>query len=188
VERTPLSLLERMRRPEDQAAWAQFVHLFTPLLYSWARQKDLSEAAAADLVQDVFLVLVQQLPSFQYQSGGSFRAWLRTILLNRWRSWLRRPQPQALGPEQLDGLAAPADPEFPGEGEEHQQLIARALTLVEREVDPAVWQAFRHYVLLGQKPAAVAAALGVTVNSVYLAKSRVLQRLRRLLTGLVDHV
>jgi RNA polymerase sigma-70 factor (ECF subfamily) len=188
VERTPISLLERVRRPDDQAAWAQFVHLFTPLLYGWARQKCLSEAAAADLVQDVFLVLVQQLPSFQYQPGGSFRAWLRTVLLNRWRTLQRRRQPQALGPEQLDELTAPADPESPGEAEERRQLIARALTLVEREVEPVMWQAFRRYVLLGEKPAAVAAALDVSVNCVYLAKSRVLQRLRGLLAGLLDDV
>jgi RNA polymerase sigma-70 factor (ECF subfamily) len=187
VERTPISLLERLRRPEDETAWKQFVHLYTPMLYGWALKTGLSDASAADLVQDVFLVVVQQLPSFQYQHGGSFRAWLRTILMNRWRTWQRRPQPQTVRPEQLDELSASAESELPGEAEERCQLVRRALTLVEREVEPVTWQAFRQYVLEGQAPAAVAAALGVKVNVVYLAKSRVFQRLRRLLEGLVDN-
>jgi RNA polymerase sigma-70 factor (ECF subfamily) len=187
VERTPLSLLERLRRPDDETAWAQFVHLYTPLLYGWALKTGLSDDAAADLVQDVFLTLVQQLPSFQYQPGGSFRAWLRTILLNRWRTGLRRRQPQTLRPEQLDVLSASAESELPGEAEERCHLIRRALTLVERELEPVKWQAFRQYVLEGQAPAAVAAALGVNVNVVYLAKSRVFERLRQLLEGLVDN-
>src|SRR5215471_17178576 len=87
---TPVSLLERLRRPDDVAAWSRFVRLYAPLLFDWARGTGLQEADAADLVQDVFGVLVEQMPHFQYRPGGSFRAWLRTVLLNRWRELQRK--------------------------------------------------------------------------------------------------
>ena len=49
---TPASLLERLRRPAEQQAWARFVDLYTPLLYYWARRTGCPEADAADLTQD----------------------------------------------------------------------------------------------------------------------------------------
>jgi RNA polymerase sigma-70 factor (ECF subfamily) len=183
---TPASLLERLRRPHDAAAWSEFVHLYTPLLYSWARSTGLPEAEAADLLQDVFVTLVQQLPSFHYRPGGSFRAWLRTILLNRWRTLGRCRQPQTNVARQMDDLADPAEPGLPGEAEERRQLVVRALSLLERDLEPITWQAFRQYVMLGRRPADVARELGVSVNVIYLARSRVLQRLRRMLAGLVE--
>jgi DNA-directed RNA polymerase specialized sigma24 family protein len=85
MERTPASLLERLRRPGDPDAWARFVALYMPLIYSWGRRVGLQEQDADDLVQDVLLALVRALPSFQYDRHKSFRRWLRTITLNKWR-------------------------------------------------------------------------------------------------------
>jgi hypothetical protein len=51
MEETPASLLERLRRRGEQAAWAHFVDLYTPLLYYWARRIGLQPHDAADLVQ-----------------------------------------------------------------------------------------------------------------------------------------
>src|SRR5690349_13376275 len=53
VMETPVSLLERLREPAQEQAWARFVELYTPLLFHWARHIGLQEADAADLVQDV---------------------------------------------------------------------------------------------------------------------------------------
>src|SRR4051794_7365710 len=72
---TPASLLEQVRRGGDQQAWERFVRLYPPLLYSWARRVGLQEPDAADLVQDVFALLVQNLPQFAYDRHKSFRAW-----------------------------------------------------------------------------------------------------------------
>ena len=183
---TRLTLLERLRRPDDAAAWSRFVQLYTPLLYGWARRAGLSEADAADLLQDVFVVLLRELPTFHYQPGKSFRAWLRTVLLNRWRTLRRRRQPRTVGPDDLDGLADPDTPELPDEAEERRQLVARALKIVEGEARPETWKAFREYVLSGRPPADVARELGCSVNVVYLARSRLLGRLRDILDGLLD--
>jgi RNA polymerase sigma-70 factor (ECF subfamily) len=66
---TSATLLERLRQPADQEAWARFVRLYTPLPYYWARRVGLQEQDAADLVQEVFAVLFQKLPEFTYDRG-----------------------------------------------------------------------------------------------------------------------
>src|SRR2546421_13117696 len=71
---TPASLLERLRQPAAPAAWNRFVELYTPVLYAWTRRLGLQPADAADLVQDVFTILVQKLPTFQYDKQKSFHA------------------------------------------------------------------------------------------------------------------
>jgi RNA polymerase sigma-70 factor (ECF subfamily) len=186
VQSTPVSLLQRLRRPEDTAAWSQFVRLYSPILYGWARRAGLSETDAADLLQDVFTTLVQELPRFEYHPGKSFRAWMRTVLLNRWRTLQRRRFPQVVPPGQLDGIPAVADPDLPGEAEERRQLVRGALALIQGEFAPATWQAFRQFVVSERPAAEVAAELGLSVNAVYLARSRVMRRLREQLTGLVE--
>src|SRR4051794_39668704 len=87
---TPVSLLDRLRQPGAQEAWTRFVQLYTPLLYSWARQAGLQEHDAGDLVQDLFVLLMRKLPEFRYDPAKSFRAWLRTVLLNLWRDRCQR--------------------------------------------------------------------------------------------------
>jgi RNA polymerase sigma-70 factor (ECF subfamily) len=183
---TPLSLLERLCRPDDAAAWSRFVHLYTPLLYGWARRAGLSETDTADLLQDVFVTLLQELPRFDYRPGRSFRAWMYTLLLNRWRTLQRRRSPRLVPSEQLDAFAGEAEPALPGEAEERCMLVRRALALIEYDFAPATWQAFRQVVVLEHRPAEVAAELGVSLNAVYLARSRVLRRLREELAGLVE--
>src|SRR4051794_39092846 len=66
MEQTSASLLERLRRPDEQAAWARFVELYTPLLFSWARRRGLQHQDADDLIQEVLVVLAQRLPEFVY--------------------------------------------------------------------------------------------------------------------------
>src|SRR5436305_2458307 len=90
MTKTPASLLERLRQPFEPAAWERFVSLYTPLIYSWSRQVGLQESDAADLVQDVFVTLLQVLPTFTYDRQQRFRKWLRTVTLNRWRKGRKR--------------------------------------------------------------------------------------------------
>jgi RNA polymerase sigma-70 factor (ECF subfamily) len=184
---TRLSLLERLQRPEEQAAWEHFVQLYTPLFFHWAGRLGRQGQDAADLVQDVFLVLVQKLPTFAYDPDKRFRAWLWTILVNKDRQRRRRPAPPgALADAELPepAIADPAD-----EVAEHEYrtlLVKRALELIQAEFQPATWQAFWECVTTDQSAAAVAAKLGLSLAAVYNAKSRVLRRLRQDLAGLLD--
>ena len=76
----PPSLLQQLRSSDDQRAWRRFVDLYTPLLFYWARCVGLQESDAADLVQEVFTLLVRKLPEFTYDHNKGFRNWLRTVL------------------------------------------------------------------------------------------------------------
>jgi RNA polymerase sigma-70 factor (ECF subfamily) len=185
---TSVSLLERLRRPEETEAWPRFVRLYTPLLFYWARRTGLSQDDAADLVQEVLVVLVQKLPTFQHDPGKSFRGWLRTITLNKWRERARRkklPATRDDDPRLSDVAAPPAGDAFE-EQEYHRQLVCRALAIMQAEFEPTTWRACFEFVVSGRPAAEVAAELGVRVDVVYSAKSRVLRRLRQELEGLLD--
>src|SRR5688500_1099737 len=106
---TPVSLLERLRRPAEAEAWEGFVELYTPLLFHWARDAGLQESDASDLVQDVFAALVAKMPDFVYDPRKSFRSWLRTVTLNRWRDKMKQRSRQPVVAERGNSLAeAPA--------------------------------------------------------------------------------
>jgi RNA polymerase sigma-70 factor (ECF subfamily) len=185
---TPPSLLERLRQSPEQATWERFVGLYTPLLYAWARRVGLRAAEAADLIQDVFAVLVEKLPTFQYDPERSFRAWLRTLLMNRWRQHVRRRQleQRVLDHTLTDEIAEEEQtPEF--EAEEYRRYLAgRALELMQAEFQPSTWKAFWEFVVHDRPAAEVAAELGLSVNAVYLARGRVLTRLRQELVGMFE--
>lgn len=186
MDPTPVSLLERLRQPTPAAAWERFVELYTPLLFGWTRRLGLSETDAADLVQDVFAVLVEELPRFRYDPRQSFRAWLKTLLLNKWRNRGRKlAAAPALGNTGLSGIADPVDADLLEETEYRQALVRRALELMRTDFQPVTWRACWEFVACDRPAQEVAAELGISVNAVYLAKSRVLRRLRADLEGLL---
>ena len=184
---TPVSLLERVRRPGEEAAWARFVDMYTPLLYYWACKIGLQESDAADLVQEVFTILVAKLPEFVYDRHKSFRGWLRTILHNKWRDKerRRRAEPPVKADHAVEQISA-EDTEAFWEVEYRQQLVGRALELMQNEFQPTTWRACWEVVVSGRSAQDVAKELGISVDSVYAAKSRVLRRLRQELDGLLD--
>jgi RNA polymerase sigma-70 factor, ECF subfamily len=183
---TPVSLLERVRSPGEQQAWGRFVEMYTPLLYYWACRMGLQESDAADLVQEVFAILVAKLPEFVYDRKKSFRGWLRTILHNKWRDQQRRAAPPMQPGSKLADQASPEETETFWEIEYREQLVGRALELMQSEFQPTTWRACWEVVVSGRPVAEVARELGITVDSVYAAKSRVLRRLRKELEGLLD--
>jgi RNA polymerase sigma-70 factor (ECF subfamily) len=185
---TPVSLLERLRQPDEQAAWEQFVELFTPFLYHCARRLGLRAGDAADLVQDVFTTLVKKLPEFTYDRDRSFRAWLRTVTLNKFRENCRRraasvPEAGAPLPEEL---AAPGAVEAFDEAEYCRHLTARALEIMQAQFQPTTRKACWEHIVVGRPAAEVAAELGISEGAVYSATHRVLRRLRQELEGLLD--
>jgi RNA polymerase sigma-70 factor (ECF subfamily) len=83
------SLLDRLRSEGSQQDWERFVDLYGPLLEHWARRL-VRPDDAADLIQDVLVRVMQKLPSFAGEENRSFLAWLRAVMLNRWRDLGRR--------------------------------------------------------------------------------------------------
>ena len=186
---TSASLLQRLHQPGETAAWSRLVRLYMPLLYHWLRRAGLQEADAADVVQDVFLVLTQKLPEFVYNpQKGHFRAWLRTVTLNKVRDRRKRRQVEPLGEEKaLEEILASPDEAALFEEEEYQRhLIARALEVMQAEFAPTTWKACWEHVVVGRSAPEVAAELGMTPGAVYAARFRVIGRLREELAGLLD--
>jgi RNA polymerase sigma-70 factor (ECF subfamily) len=189
---TSASLLEQLRAPADlevtAAAWGRFVKLYTPLLFYWARRTGLQEPDAADLVQEVMATLVQKMPEFSYDPGQGFRSWLRTVILNKWRDRLRQPVLPSGGAADpsLSNVPDSQGPDVLEETEYRRYLVKRALHLMQTEFAPNTWKACWEHVVMGRPAAEVAAELGICVGAVYVAKSRVLGRLRQELAGLLD--
>jgi RNA polymerase sigma-70 factor (ECF subfamily) len=185
---TSISLLKRVRQPEDRQAWDRFVALYTPLLYSWACRLRLPEADAADLVQDVFVILLKKLPDFEYDPNKSFRAWLWTVARNKYLERLRRPPERSLGDNEDSPaqLAVDDGAELFAEAEYRTFLVGRALRLMQSEFQATTWKACWECVVNSKSAAAVAAELGTTVEVVWAAKARVLRRLREELQGLLE--
>lgn len=186
MESTSASLLERMTAGSDAAAWDRFVELYTPLLLGWCQRLGLSDADAADFTQEVFVRLLEHLPTFRYDPDKSFRAWLKTVLMNLWR---KRGRAAARGPVVAgdpDQIADTDPGRFLDEAEHREYLVRRALEVAETDFEPATWRACWEFVARDRPAAEVAAELGLSVNAVYLAKSRVLRHLRSELAGLLD--
>lgn len=191
---TSASLLDRLRRTPDAADWNHLAAIYTPFIYGWLRRYDLQHSDAEDLSQEVLGAVIQELPNFHYdRSKGQFRGWLRTImrhrLLNFWRNQKSRPTSGAGSrfEQMVDQIADPNSEMSSIWNREHDQHVARKLLeIVEREIEPKTWQAFRRTVLDGEDPGQVARDLGLTVNAVYLAKYRVARRLKQEIEGLAE--
>jgi RNA polymerase sigma-70 factor (ECF subfamily) len=186
MDTTPPSLLQRLRQPGDQEAWSRFVELYTPLIWSWARRTGMQEVDAADLVQEVFALLIEKMPQFVYQQHRSFRAWLKTVTLNKWRESCRRqaamPRTAALS---SGDLAGKEESDAFWETEYRQQVLDRALQLIEHDFQPATWKASLQ-VIAGRPAAEVSRELALTIGAVRSGKCRVLARLRQELAGLLE--
>lgn len=191
---TSLSLLERVRTDPQAAAWHKLVEIYTPLIQNWLRRHQVREADSDDISQEVLAVVIRRLPEFEHNlREGAFRNWLRTITVNClrdfWRS--RKTRPTATGDtdfqEFLGQLEDPASGLTQIWNQDHDRHVTRKLLeMLRPEFEPATWQAFQRFALDGLSAAEVAKELKVTTNVVFIAKSRVLARLRQEAEGLLD--
>ncbi len=193
MSETSLTLLKRLQQQPDPAAWQLLVDIYAPLIGRWLSRCPLQYADHEDLTQEVLQIVVRKLPEFQRRREGSFRAWLRVVTANclraHWRSAKHRPT--ATGDSDfarmLQELEEPLSPLAQAWDEEHDRhVVRRLLELIEPQFEPTTLDAFRRVVMDGQKPVEVAAELGVSVNAVLIARSRVLRRLRSELEGLMS--
>jgi RNA polymerase sigma-70 factor (ECF subfamily) len=183
------SLLLRLRNLHDQQAWTQFVEVYAPLIYGYLRKRGLQDADAADLTQNCLRRVAARVGSLEYDPRrGSFRGWLFTIVRNQLRDFRDQPRRllQASGDAAVQSLldARPApesDEEGDWERDHRRRLLAWAAEQVRPQVQEATWQAFQQTAVEGRPGKEVAERLGLTLAAVYLAKSRVMARLRALI-------
>ena len=194
VHSTPTSLLERLKAVgPDADEWRRLHEIYAPLVRQWLSRIPGLNGEVPDIVQEVLLVVVRKLPTFERQRDGSFRCWLRTVTTNQvrdhWKRRKRRPQ-AGLGDEGHDFIAQLEDPASQLSrqwDQEHDRfLLERLLKIVQADFAPAAWEAFRRFAVDGAPAARVAAELNTTANAVLLTKSRILKRLRQEAAGLLD--
>jgi RNA polymerase sigma-70 factor (ECF subfamily) len=184
---TRASLLVRLRDPRDEAAWREFIALYGPLVYNYARKQGLQDADAADLSQEVLRTVSTCVGRLEYDpSRGSFRNWLFTVVrrkLSTWRSARGnrlRGSGDPAAQQLLEQYPAPAPEEAEWEAEWEDQVFSWACAQIRKEVTDSTWQAFWRTALEGQPTKRVAAELGLTPTAVYLARHRILTRLKAL--------
>jgi RNA polymerase sigma-70 factor (ECF subfamily) len=184
---TRVTLLTRIRDGRDADAWREFVQIYGPVVYRFARNRGLQDADAADLMQDVLRSVARNAHRMEYDPArGTFRGWLYTVTRNKIYNFLngQRNRPRGSGDsdahERLDATPArDADgPDAEWEREYQRQLSGRAMELVRDEFQPATWQAFWQTAVEGKAAAEVGSGLKMSPGAVYVAKSRVLARLR----------
>ena len=192
METTRVSLLMRVRDLRDQKSWDEFLEIYGPILLRYARRLRPTEADALDLVQDVLTIVVNHIPSFEYDpKKGRFRGWLRTITENRAKRVraedLRRPQAPGGTAHQIIVGQASDDADHVKqlmEEEWQKRCYEVALKRVRDETSKENWETFELCVLQGVPPGEVARRMGTTRNNVYQRVRRVRQRLQAVLEEL----
>jgi RNA polymerase sigma-70 factor (ECF subfamily) len=183
---TRATLIFRLRDENDHEAWSDFLRLYGPMLYRFVRSRGLQDADAADVVQDVFRRVGSAINRLDYDKAkGGFRAWLFTITRNRLYTFFEkrnRAGPTGNDTAQLELLSQAADDrdELNEQWElEHlRSLAAVAMETVEEKSDPKTWSAFRLTAIENRSAAEAANELSMSTGAIYVAKSRVLARLR----------
>lgn len=182
---TSLGLLRHAAKKQDEA-WTTVTKVYGPLVYAWARRGGMNDTDACDVMQEVFLKTYQRLESYQ-PARGRFRAWLWTITRNTAIDFqrVRKSQPEQVNPfrldqQQLSNAQIPCDAdseEIPNE------VLRRTLDLIRRKFKEKTFLAAWRLIVLDLNPEDVANGLQMTTAAVYIAKSRVLSELRRILSG-----
>lgn len=183
------TLLARLNGGGDTAAWREFCDRYEELIRAFARRRGLSAVDCDDVLQDVMLALTKSMPGFRYDPGkGKFRSYLKTVTLH---ALLRRSRQNsnAAPLEVGDGSVSRAiedETEETWETEWRQYHLRTAMKAVRAEFNAADLDAFERYAVNGEDAASVARTLGLSVDQVYQAKSRVLKRLSQVIAHQVE--
>jgi RNA polymerase sigma-70 factor (ECF subfamily) len=188
---TQPSLLLRIRDASDEESWRTFVSIYAPLIYRSCRRRGLQDADAADVGQEVLVQVARSIRGFDYlPERGRFRDWLGAVVKHRVSRFLDnevRGVRGAVVDEPLENLdAGEADGEWASEFYVH--LLSTALGRIHDRFELSTWNAFEAVWLHNRESDQVARDLALPIEAVYLAKSRVLKRLREELMILAEDV
>lgn len=187
---TCLSLIQRLQSGTDQLGWNQLLGVYKPLIWGWLRRHNTPLQDAEDLTQEVLAIVVSELPKFKHNGQkGAFRAWLRTITANRLRTYWRGNKRSTSTDwqsfaDQLEDTSSELAQEW--DRQHDSFLLRKLLEQMEEEFEPKTVKAFRRVALDGVKAEQVSDETGMSVVAIYIAKSRVLRRLREVAEVLID--
>lgn len=177
------SLLLRLRNPRDADAWSMFVETYTPLVYAYCRRRGLQASDVADVTQEVMAQVLRSISGFSYDpERGRFRDWLGAITRTKILRFLSRDGRagkggNAVAEELLRQVADPESDTLWTEGFQ-ARVLEVAMGRARPDFEEATWAIFERSWVGGRTAQEVSQELEVPVESVYVAKSRVLKRLR----------
>jgi RNA polymerase sigma factor (sigma-70 family) len=176
------SLLLRVRDASDDAAWTQFVQIYTPLIYGYCRSRGLRDGDAADVAQESMRAVARAIGKFEYDpQRGKFRNWLLTVVQSKLHNFLAQQQRQpALAGETALQLKLNSAPEENAtwEAEYYRAIFNWAAERIRGDFQESTWHAFWQTTIDERDGKDVAESLGLSVGAVYVAKSRVIARLK----------
>ncbi len=178
---TRSSLIRRVRRPEDQEAWADFVTTYGSAILRWCRSWQLQDADAHDLTQVILVRVWDKLPSFEYDAGRSFRAWLWTLSHHVFLDSVRRNTfvtnvDQAHVEDLLDKQAREFATNM--EREFERELLRLACNEVQRVVAQRDWDVFTSTTFKNIQAKQLAQQHHLTVGAVYVLNQRMRQKIK----------
>jgi len=191
LQECSLGLLSRAQK-NDILAWSMFVSLFTPLVYTWLRQWGLAPEEAQNVGQVTLLSVHRQLRTYDpRQSGETFRSWLVRLTWHEFEghrdSKIMNKKSRVLKPEVLtETVVFALETEEETVATESNQLRARALEIIKELFPKRDWDAFQQVVFENQSAVSVARNLGCQPSEVFLAKSKILRKLRQEFDGLIE--
>lgn len=188
VDDSPLtraSLLVQIRDGANHNAWREFMQLYGPLVYGFARKRGLQDADSADLMQDVMRSVSASIGRLDYdRNQGTFRGWLFTITRNKVYDFLsaRRLRPRGSGDSTTNRLLDSHPDDDDGadtwEVEYQRRLASLAMERIKGEFQENTWRAFWLTAVEGVAVPDVSRQVGLSAGAIYVAKSRVLARLK----------
>lgn len=183
---TNSSLIARIKNPCDAMAWNEFVAIYQPVVYRMARRRSLQDADAQDIAQQVFASVARAIEGWESETREEpFRAWLATIARNALLKFLGRRKPdQASGSSSVVNFLnhqVDDDDEVSQEflQESRMQVVRWAADQIKDEFSQGTWNLFWESVVVGRSVPDVVAATGKSPGAIYMARFKVLQRLKQ---------
>ena len=182
---TRISLLRRLYDCDDAAAWTEFCAIYERAIYRIAVKYGLQDADAREVSQEVLLAVSRRIRHFDFDAQGRFRSWLSVMARNATIDLLRKNSRSTDGGGQLQqemqNLTAPEGEESAlFQMEEKREQFYWAARQVRGSVSESTWEAFWRTAVQGEAKEAVANQLGVSVGAVYVARCRVVNKIRKL--------
>lgn len=179
VESFSLSLVTRARNGDD-SAWRRLERSYRRLICWWATKGGVATQDVEDVTQEVLAALAKSLPNYE---RGEFRAFLWGIARHKIRDyWRERRNEPPRGEADVEQLLASVEAESNRSegtvGAATKLVFDSVVQLIKGEFSELDWQAFWKFAVEGRSAHEVANGLGISRNQVYLAKSRILRRIR----------
>ncbi|MBL8819389.1 MAG: sigma-70 family RNA polymerase sigma factor [Planctomyces sp.] len=187
------SLIARVKDLGDGVSWVEFLGIYQPVVYRMARRRQLQDADAQDVMQQVFLSISRSIESWEPGEGQPpFRAWLMTIARNAiTKALARQPRDRATGTTSVADILEnrPAAEATASEilSEARREIIRWATEQIRSEFSEETWRLFQQTAIDGVSIVEVAKSSGRSAGSIYVARFRVIARLKEKIQEVSQH-